>query len=436
MVFVSCPRAIYNLNVKSIEVTVVKLMGKVLGRAALAVLGLALALLLLEGGVRLMGIAPPAAPLPPLWEPHPYLGWFHIPNSGGVWYSEYGEYQAEVHINARGLRDREIGYDDPQNAYRILVLGDSYAEGLHVALEETFPKQLETRLAGGERPVEVINGGVSGWGTDQEAIFYAIEGFRYEPDLVLLLLFTRNDILNNYGPLETARVEAIQKPFFNLEGNELVTPSFPFEPPPGTGSPPPPPPLLAFGDWLRARSALYRLMMPYLRNIPATRRALGPLGLLGGVGVALADEPSLPVTFEVYQAPPSPEWEEAWALTGALIRRLDEEVQARGARLGVIIVNAPEQVYDERWAAASKAMAPTEGINWDPEAPNRRLAGILDEAGIPYLDLLPAFREAATQPETLPLYFRFDFHWTPAGHALAAQEAESFLREHGLVDGN
>jgi lysophospholipase L1-like esterase len=409
----------------------VRRIGKVLGRVALAALGLALGLLLLEAGVRLMGIAPPADPLPPLWEAHPYLGWFHIPGSGGLWYSEYGEYQAEVRINARGLRDREIGYDNPSGAYRILVLGDSYAEGLHVALEETFAKQLEAHLGDGERPVEVINGGVSGWGTDQEAVFYAIEGFRYEPDLVLLLLFTRNDVLNNYGPLEAARMGAVQKPFFHLEGNKLVIPSFPFEPPAGTGAPPPP--LLAFSDWLRARSASYRLMMPYLRNIPATRRALGPLGLLGGVGVALANEPPLPVTFEVYQTPPSSEWEAAWALTAALTHRLDEEVQKRGGRLGVIIVNTPEQVYPERWAAVSKAMPKTQNQGWDPEAPNRRLAAILDEGDIPYLDLLPIFREVAAQSETPPLYFRYDFHWTPAGHALAAQAVEAFIHDVGLL---
>ncbi len=414
--------------------TIVNQIGKVLGRVALALLGLALALLLLEGCVRLLGISPPADPLPPLWEPHPYLGWFHTPNSGGLWYSEYGEYQGDVHINARGLRDREIGYDNPDDTYRILILGDSYAEGLHVALEQTFAKQLEARLTGGDRAVEVINGGVSGWGTDQEAIFYAIEGFRYAPELVLLLLFTRNDVLNNYGPLETARVKAVQKPFFRLEEGELVVPTFPFEPPPGTGSPPPP--LLAIGDWLRARSALYRLTTPYLRKIPATRRALGPLGLLGGVGVALADEPDLPVTFEVYQAPPSAEWEEAWVLTGALVRRLDEEVKTRGGQLAVVIVNAPEQVYPERWAAISKAMAPSQDHSWDPGAPNRRLAAILDEADIPYLDLLPIFQEAAEQPETPPLYFYFDFHWSPAGHALAAEGVESFLRERGMLNGN
>lgn len=411
---------------------IVSLIRKVLDRVALAVMGLALSLLLLEGGVRVLGIAPPAEPLPTLWEPNPYLGWFHIPNSGGLWYSEYGEYQAGVHINARGLRDRELGYDNPTDAYRILVLGDSFAEGLQVPLAETFAKQLETRLTGGGRPVEVINGGVSGWGTDQEALFYVIEGFRYQPDLVLLCVFTRNDVLNNYGPLEVARMGGVQKPFFQLEGNELVVPPLPFESPPEKGSQPAP--LLRFSDWLRPRSALYRLIMPYLRNIPATRRALGPLGLLGGVGVALADEPDLPATFEVYQVDLSSEWEEAWALTGALIRRLDAEVQERGARLAVIIVGAPEQVYENRWTAVFKTMSQSPDSHWDREFPNRRLAAILAEAGIPYLDLLPAFQHAASQPKAPLLYFRHDFHWSSAGHVLAAQEVESFLGQSALLE--
>jgi hypothetical protein len=249
---------------------------------------------------------------------------------------------------------------------------------------------------------------------------------------VLLLLFTRNDVLNNYGPLEVARMGAEQKPFFHMEGDELVVPFFPFEPPPVTGSADPP--LLAFGDWLRARSALYRLTIPYLRNVPATRRVLGPLGLLGGVGVALADEPELPVTFEVYRTPPTPEWEKAWALTEALIHRLDEEVEARGGRLAVILINAPEQVYPDRWAAISKAMDQGQDHTWDPGAPNRRLATILDGAGIPYLDTLPVFQEAASEAEAPPLYFRYDFHWSPTGHRLAAEAVESYLRESGLLE--
>jgi lysophospholipase L1-like esterase len=309
------------------------------------------------------------------------------------------------------------------------VLGDSYVEGLQVPLEETFAKQLQVQLNLANRRVEVINGGVSGWGTDQEGVFYAIEGFRYQPDLVLLCLFTRNDILNNYAPLEVGRMGSVQKPFFQLHGDELVVPSFPFKPPPEPESSPVP--LLQFSDWLRPRSAVYRLIMPYLRNIPAARRTLGPLGLLGGVGVGLADEPDLPVTFWVYQADLTPEWEDAWALTGALTRRLDAEVRNRGAQMAVVIVSAPEQVYNDRWAAT---MSKTPHLFWDRESPNRRLAAILDEAGITFLDLLPAFERVASQPGAPRLFFHYDFHWTSAGHALAAREVAAFLQESGLLE--
>src|SRR3712207_7714099 len=52
------------------------------------------------------------------WEPHPLFGWWHIPNSGGIFHSDFNEFESEVRINARGLRDREIGYDNPQGADR------------------------------------------------------------------------------------------------------------------------------------------------------------------------------------------------------------------------------------------------------------------------------------------------------------------------------
>ena len=406
-----------------------KLIKKVLSRLALGVLGVALPLLLLEGGVRLLGIAPPAVLQPPLWAPHPYLGWFHRLNSGGRSYSEYGEFQADVHINARGLRDREIGYDNPSGAYRVLVLGDSFAEALQVPLEETFTKQLETELASDNRPVEVINGGVGGWGTDQEGLFYLVEGFRYHPDLVLLCFFP-NDPLNNYEPLETAQAGGVQKPFFRLQGGELVSPSFPFEPPRHSDTAGPP--LLPASDWLRAHSALYRLTVPYLRDIRTTRRALGPSGLLGGMGVIRAKEPDLPSSFDVYRADALPEWDAAWELTGALIRRLDGEVEARGARLVVVIIGASEQVYPDRWAATLAANPSMQSLRWDLETPNRRLTAILNEAGIPYLDLLPTFRDAASQSGAPPLHFRHDGHWTPSGHELAARAIASFLREGGL----
>jgi len=177
-----------------------------LGRLALIAVGLCAPLLMLEIGVRLVGLAPAAEPNPAIWESHPLFGWWHVPHSGGIFRSDFKEFEAEVRINARSLRDREIGYDNPDNAFRVLSLADSFGEALQVELEETYHKQLENRLAESlGQPVQVLNAGVGGWGTDQEAIFYLAEGFRYQPDVVLLAFFMRNDAVNNYGPLEIER---------------------------------------------------------------------------------------------------------------------------------------------------------------------------------------------------------------------------------------
>ncbi|MDX1524420.1 MAG: SGNH/GDSL hydrolase family protein, partial [Anaerolineae bacterium] len=337
---------------------------KVITRLFLLGLGLCLPLLFLEAGVRLVSLAPPAQPNPAIWAPHPLFGWWHIPYSGGTFYSDFNEFEAEVRINARGLRDREIGYDNPDSALRILSLADSFGEALQVDLADTYHKQLEARLIEQlGRPVEVINAGVGGWGTDQEAIFFVAEGFRYEPDVVMLSFFIRNDAVNNYGPLEIARNGGVQrKEFFTLapdgqlippavnetlaaeleaavtevvEGQQ-IHPEFAVEEVK--------PPLLGAADVLWRWSSLYRFMMPHLRDVPSVLRAVGPSGLLGGEAVIRAKHPAVPVPFFVYQSPPNEEFEAAWTLTEAIIARLRDEVEGRGIKFAVVLVAAPEQL--------------------------------------------------------------------------------------------
>lgn len=420
-----------------------KTLSKFLGRLGLVAVGLLAPLLALEMGVRLAHLAPPPEPNPAIWAPHPLLGWWHIPNSGGLFHSDYNEFETEVRINARGLRDREIGYDNPDQAFRVLSLADSFGEALQVNLADTYHKQLETLLAGSlGRPVQVLNAGVGGWGTDQEAIFYVAEGFRYEPDVVLLAFFIRNDVVNNYGPLEIARNGGSQqKQFFSLspEG-ELIPPPVQDNPQvqtsaaaagsrqPGEGEITSRPPLLPLADVLWQSSALYRFILPYLRDMPPLVRELGPSGILGGEGVIRAGHPVTPVPFYIYQTPPEARFEAAWSLTEAILRRLRDEVEKRGATLVVVIVAAPEQVYPARWEQTLAGNPEMAGLTWDLEAPNRRLAGFLAAENIPYLDLLPVFRQAAGQPDSLPLHLRRDQHWTAAGHRLAAEAIHDFLQ--------
>ena len=103
------------------------------------------------------------------------LGWRNIPNWQATTLGR------PLTINSKGLRDREYSYEKPARVRRILVLGDSYAWGYGVADKEVFTEVLEEQLHDGSGTWEVLNTGVSGWGTDQQYLFLRDEGMKYCP---------------------------------------------------------------------------------------------------------------------------------------------------------------------------------------------------------------------------------------------------------------
>ncbi len=93
-------------------------------------------------------------------------------------------------INEDGLRcDRRYTRPKPVGARRILMLGDSVLFGLGVPDEELFSAQVEVTLRG----VEVINGGVGGYNTYTEHVWFEAVGRSYAPDMVILC-YCPNDV--------------------------------------------------------------------------------------------------------------------------------------------------------------------------------------------------------------------------------------------------
>ena len=133
------------------------------------------------------------------WQKDELLGWSHTPNSGGVYVGPRPwpvEFEAPVRINSLGLRGPEIT-ELPANGYRVMVLGDSLVAGFEVPWEETFPALMEAELnANFDFPVQVINAGVRGYGTDQSYLYYNERGRRLEPDLVIYV-HGANDAADN-----------------------------------------------------------------------------------------------------------------------------------------------------------------------------------------------------------------------------------------------
>ena len=123
-----------------------------------------------------------------------------------------------MEINPKGLRDFEYKYEKDSDRFRIMILGDSFSEAFTIPLNDTFHKRLEKKLNKSGLPkIEVINTGVSGFGTDNELLFFIHEGYKYEPDLVLLLFNLGNDVTDNFQGLAFES----RKPHFILEGGNL-----------------------------------------------------------------------------------------------------------------------------------------------------------------------------------------------------------------------
>jgi len=102
----------------------------------------------------------------------------------------------EVESNREGLRsDGAPVSEKSDEIYRILLLGDSHAFGWGVEWQDTLGEQLERLLTPTKegRVVEVLNAGVPGYNTSQEAALLEHRGLDLEPDCILVL-FLGNDL--------------------------------------------------------------------------------------------------------------------------------------------------------------------------------------------------------------------------------------------------
>jgi lysophospholipase L1-like esterase len=95
--------------------------------------------------------------------------------------------------NELGLRDEPVPLP-VEDELRVLVLGDSVTVGWGVSAEDRFSERLEKMLTDQlERPVHVINSGVSGYNTEQELIFLRRHIESMKPDLVIVA-YVENDV--------------------------------------------------------------------------------------------------------------------------------------------------------------------------------------------------------------------------------------------------
>jgi hypothetical protein len=358
------------------------------------------ALLAAEVGMRIAGVSYPS-----FYEEDADLGDRLRPGAEGWARTEGGSF---VRINSDGMRDSEHTIAKPPGTIRIAVLGDSFAEAMHVPQEQTFWSVLGRELSAcAQRRYEVLNFGVSGYGTAQELLMLRSRVWKYSPDIVLLAFFSGNDVRNNSAALN--HNPAV--PYFVYKGDGL-----------------------ALDESYRAELASLRLspsqrtlrsFAAVLRNQSRVLQVVNEARIgfhLRDAAQAVDKRGEAGLDNAVYSEPQDKNWKEAWQVTEGLIAEMANEVRSHGARFWVVTLSTGIQVYPD--PAVREAFMKQLGVK-DLLYPDMRVRALCERENIPVITLAPVMANYAQTHKAFLHGFpnaTMGFgHWNQAGNELAGK---------------
>jgi len=228
---------------------------------------------------------------------------------------------------------------------------------------------------------EVLNFGLSATATDQQLLILRRTVLSYAPDLVLLMV-CRNDF---DGVIESMQ-GSYYKPFFVLDNKGALV--LKNQPVPKVSR------MIRVSAWLKGVSAL--------------------ANLLGTAQLQLESRSTRSAETTM---------SEPFALMRALLKTMRDESERTGALFAVALAPSDSHVYPDTIPSLEQARM---GL----------LEEVTETEGIPYLNLVPSFRDAARRTNSegrLVLHFPIDRHWNLDGHTLAARELARLLQEHHLI---
>ncbi|MFC1452129.1 SGNH/GDSL hydrolase family protein [Verrucomicrobiota bacterium] len=305
----------------------------------------------------------------------PCLGWRMRPGMKARWAG------VEVAVNSKGLRGPEIPYSRDSAKPRLVYLGDSVTFGYRLArFSDAYPFVVEGLIECElDTDVETVNASVGGYSPWQEALFLEQEGFRYQPDVVILG-FVLNDVVEKLGLVRFGGAGIgyqLEQSYFSLD------------------------------DRLRHNSALYSM----IRRLKERRR-FGADVREGAVAQELA------TVGDLARQPGLPRVREAWSLTFRSLENLFALCRDRGTPVAVVVFPFCFQLSDPTGLAA----------------PQREITGFCESNGVPCLDLLPLLADRMRTEEEAPRALFLDtVHLSAKGNRVVARMIADWLRSEPLL---
>lgn len=305
------------------------------------------------------------------------------------------KFKTQVRTNTLGFRDVEHDLENNKGNYRILLLGDSFMEALQVEFEESFPHLLEVELNKQlSCPIEVINASVSGWGTDDAVTYLSRKGMSLHPNLVLFATTLHNDVSDNLEERYHVRDGELLQPKPVTEDSLIRHLN------------------LEIRSYLVSHSHVYQLVYQSWKSF----------------GVAKAGGRLTEHVVELMRNEPGAKVKGGWWITQRLFEEANRLTLHGDAHMAVFPIPLVYQVDDRAYAELLAAYH-LSGEQFDPHRPQVTLFQILQEEGIPGVDIFPEFIRHMQASGGQPLYIRGDGHWNQAGHLAAASAVSRQLAD-------
>jgi lysophospholipase L1-like esterase len=314
-------------------------------------------------------------------------------------YAVPGVFETTVTINSQSVRaKKEYSLEPNPGVTRIVMLGDSFTFGIGANDAETYPAMLEQVLADsfGATRFEVINAGVGGTGTGEQARQFDRWLKQFHPRIVVLTTISNDAdddldrglfVLNPGGDVRPRSVEELageDRPARTIRDITSLLPGY---------------------TLLSQHSHLLSLARSGINAVIVAARRASALR-----AIPFSQKENLLEHYRSYGLP----------LLAREVLWLQQKVRDSGARLVVVFVPEREAVY--------ASVAPwAEDVRWKTDVIAQSLREVCSENEIPFKDLTPRMRELSHR-SSLPLYYEErDTHPAPAGYRVIAEEVANLL---------
>ncbi|MBU1727871.1 SGNH/GDSL hydrolase family protein [Patescibacteria group bacterium] len=304
-----------------------------------------------------------------LWNYHSILGWVTQKNI------QMGPYKV---TNSKGLRGKEYSYNRANNKKRVLIFGDSFAHGYGFA--DTDNLYHEIIMSKYLPDTELINMGVSGYGTDQSFLSYKTEGYKYNPDIVILIFYANDfaeDLISYDNGLispnfivsknNTLKLKNVPVPLCNGWGEGWIIPS-------------------TFREYLFVYSRLYNL---YNR-------------------ILIGNLERLPYDYDVY---PTQDFLKKSKVTMRILEEFNVLCKKNNSKFIIVTIPYMSMIEDDEWNIIKNELQLSEE---DRFGPYEDFFNPLKESGIPVIHFNKHFHELRKQGTVT--YDSDSRHWNFAGH--------------------